>query len=181
MIIGRKTIVSISKYAKIIYGPAGSLSINSCWFPDKKNKYTSEFRLSECSTLECNGPFHLYQGASVYLAPNARLVINGKGFLNTNSTLNCYNYIEIGDDCAIAENVTISDSDNHTISGSITTAPVVIKNHVWIAKNAIILKGVTIGNGAVVAAGAVVTKNVPDNSLVAGVPARVIRQNVNWQ
>ena len=58
--------------------------------------------------------------------------------------------------------------------------PVVIGNHVWIAAGAMILKGVTIGDGAVIAAGAVVTKDVPAYCLAAGVPARVIRENVLW-
>jgi acetyltransferase-like isoleucine patch superfamily enzyme len=59
--------------------------------------------------------------------------------------------------------------------------PVVIGNHVWIATNAIILPGVTIGEGAIVACGAVVTKDVPPHCLVAGVPARVVRENVDWK
>jgi maltose O-acetyltransferase len=53
--------------------------------------------------------------------------------------------------------------------------PVNIGNDVWIGGNVVILPGVTIGNNCVVAAGAVVTKDVPDNSLVAGVPAKVIK------
>lgn len=61
------------------------------------------------------------------------------------------------------------------------TAPINIGNHVWIGLRAIILKGVTIGDGAVIAAGAVVTNNVPANSVVAGVPARVMSENVNWE
>jgi len=59
--------------------------------------------------------------------------------------------------------------------GKHDTAPVVIKDSVWIGSGAIILRGVTIGEGAAVAAGSVVTKDVPANTLVAGVPARVIR------
>jgi maltose O-acetyltransferase len=54
--------------------------------------------------------------------------------------------------------------------------PVTIGNDVWIGGNCTILPGVTIGNNVVVAAGAVVTKDVPDNCLVAGVPAKVIRK-----
>lgn len=53
--------------------------------------------------------------------------------------------------------------------------PIVIKDRAWIGANATILTGVTIGRNAVVAAGAVVTKDVPDNCLVGGVPARVIK------
>ena len=55
------------------------------------------------------------------------------------------------------------------------SAPVVIGNDVWIGGNVTILPGVTIRNNVVIAAGAVVTKDVPDNSLVGGVPAKVIR------
>ena len=50
-----------------------------------------------------------------------------------------------------------------------------IGNDVWIGGNVTILPGITIGNNVVVAAGAVVTKDIPDNTLVAGVPARPIR------
>ena len=53
--------------------------------------------------------------------------------------------------------------------------PVRIGNDVWIGGNVTILSGITIGNNVVIAAGAVVTKDVPDNSLVAGVPAKLIR------
>lgn len=56
-----------------------------------------------------------------------------------------------------------------------------IGNKVWIATNAIILPGVTIGDGAIIAAGAVVTKDVPSRSMVAGVPAKVIKENVEWK
>ena len=55
------------------------------------------------------------------------------------------------------------------------TAPIHIGDDVWLATRAIVLRGVTIGDGAVVAAGAVVTRDVPERTLVAGVPARRIR------
>jgi acetyltransferase-like isoleucine patch superfamily enzyme len=56
-----------------------------------------------------------------------------------------------------------------------------IGNKGWIATNALILPGVSIGDGAIVAAGAVVTKDVPAKCMVAGVPARVIKSNVEWK
>ena len=54
--------------------------------------------------------------------------------------------------------------------------PVTIGNDVWIGGNVTILPGVKIGNNVVVAAGAVVTKDVPDNVVVGGVPARIIKE-----
>ena len=56
-----------------------------------------------------------------------------------------------------------------------------IGNKVWFATNALILPGVTIGDGAIIAAGAVVTKDVPARCMVAGVPAKVIKENVKWK
>jgi acetyltransferase-like isoleucine patch superfamily enzyme len=55
-------------------------------------------------------------------------------------------------------------------------APVVIKKNAWIAIGVIILPGVTVGEGAIVAAGAVVTKDVPPNTMVGGVPAKVVKE-----
>ncbi|MGV8093838.1 MAG: acyltransferase [Mangrovibacterium sp.] len=175
------SIISISPHSIFRIYENGSLSINNSWFKGKKRRYFSEFRLDSYSIFECYDDFKLYQGASIYVAQKGKLVIKGRGFMNTNSTLNCFDYIELGDDCAIADNVSISDSDNHSVNGSKITAPIIIKNHVWIGKNAIILKGVTIGKGAVVAAGAVVTKDVPSYTLVAGIPAHVIKENIHWK
>jgi acetyltransferase-like isoleucine patch superfamily enzyme len=178
--INSNSIISISPTSNFEISDEGSLSVNSSWFKGKMRRNISEFRLDDYSTLVCNGHFQLYQGASVYIAPNAKLILKGDCIMNTNSTINCFHYIEIFDDCAIADNVTISDSDNHSINGSKLVAPIIIEDHVWIGKNAIILKGVTIGQGAMVAAGAVVTKNVPAHCLVAGVPAKVIKENIEW-
>lgn len=66
--------------------------------------------------------------------------------------------------------MTFSDADYFTEMKS-----VVLGNDVWVGANALILGGVTVGHGAVIAAGAVVTKDVPDYSVVGGVPAKVIK------
>ena len=74
------------------------------------------------------------------------------------------------------------DRDYHSTShDKKIMKPVLIGNNVWVGCRAIILKGVTIGEGAVVAAGAVVTKDVPPFTLVAGNPARVIREVKGWR
>lgn len=124
--------------------------------------------------------FRAYTGAKISVLSNASLTL-GNSMMNMNSSITCFCSITIGDDVLISENVTIRDSDNHHLQGSIVTAPIVIQDRVWIGMNAIILKGVTIGEGAVVAAGAVVTHDVPAHTLVAGVPAKVIRENVYFE
>ena len=75
-----------------------------------------------------------------------------------------------------ALNHNFEDKNKRIDEQGITTKPVMIGDDVWIGANAVILPGVTIGRHCVVAAGAVVTKDVPDNSLVAGVPAKLIKQ-----
>lgn len=86
--------------------------------------------------------------------------------------------ITIEDDVMIGPRVNIT-SENHPVSipdrKSMLPAPVHIKKNAWIGAGATILPGVTIGENAVVAAGAVVNKDVPDNTVVAGVPAKVIK------
>ena len=87
----------------------------------------------------------------------------------------------IGNHVNLAQGITItalnhnfSDATKRIDEQGITTKPVVIKDDVWIGANAVVLPGVTIGSHAVVAAGAVVTHDVPDNTVVGGVPAKAI-------
>ncbi|WP_084681565.1 acyltransferase [Actinomycetospora chiangmaiensis] len=65
--------------------------------------------------------------------------------------------------------------DSKRRSGPLSPQPVVIKEGVWIGANSTILPGVTVGAGSIVAAGSVVNRDVPANSLVAGVPAKLVR------
>lgn len=92
--------------------------------------------------------------------------------------------VDIGNQCLIGANVTITDTDFHTINpigryddrnlSDVATAPVVIEDNVFIGMNAIILKGVRVGRNSIVGAGAVVTKDVPPDSIVGGNPARLL-------
>jgi acetyltransferase-like isoleucine patch superfamily enzyme len=131
--------------------------------------------------VEVSGYFQLFTGLRVVVDESATLRL-GSGYINHDARINCFSSITIGDDVAFAEQVAIRDSDNHEVVGSPkpSAAPVTIGDHVWIGMRATVLKGVTIGSGAIVAAGAVVTRDVPENTLVAGVPAIPRRSGVSW-
>ncbi|WP_319004506.1 acyltransferase [Loktanella gaetbuli] len=138
-------------------------------------------KLDSGAAITVTGRFRLHTGFVCALAPGARLTL-GSGYMNYRGTIDCFADIRIGDRVAIGPDVVIRDSDNHGLAvGGPATAPVMIGDDVWIGQRAMILKGVTIGDGAVVAAGAVVTRDVAPRSLVGGVPARVLRTEVQWQ
>jgi maltose O-acetyltransferase len=87
--------------------------------------------------------------------------------------------VTIGNDVAIANEAYIMDTDSHGVEGRpVKNAPVRIGDGSWIGARAIILPGVTIGKRCLVAAGAVVSRDVPDDTLVAGNPAQVVRDLV---
>lgn len=134
------------------------------------------------SELEVNGEFSIGFGSDIRIFDNAKLKL-GSGYLNSTVQIVCAKNIEIGDDVAIARDVIIRDTDAHEIIDGKHQKEknVKIGNHVWIGTRAIIMKGVTIGDGAIVAAGAIVTKDVPANSIVAGVPAKIINENIEWK
>lgn len=109
----------------------------------------------------------------------------GNTFINREVKIICNKSITIGDGCIVAMGTVIRDNDggNHKIlaEGYENAKPVTIGNHVWLGENVMVLKGVTIGEGAIVAASSLVTKDVPAHTLVAGSPAIVIRENVEWE
>lgn len=177
MYIYKKTFFKITKSNIKI---DGKLLIGMTWNGNTNSK--TIFVTKENSNLFVKGRFRIYDGCNIGIENNATLEF-GSGYMNSNSKINCFNKISIGNNVAISENVIIRDSDNHDIlyDGYEKSKPIKIGNNVWIGLNAVILKGVTIGEGSIVAAGAVVTKDVPPNCLVAGIPARVIKENVKWK
>ena len=157
----------------------GRLTLNAKW--DKCDPFHSMLVMADDSHLIVEGSFDIYSGAKIYVNKGATLKL-GSGYINHNLNLSCFESISIGKGVVISENVTLRDSDDHYIVSSLRpmTQPITVGDHVWIGMNATILKGVRIGNGAIIAAGAVVTKDVPENALVGGVPAQVIKTGVSW-
>lgn len=138
-------------------------------------------RLDERAEIIVDGNFSFFYGDDIIVFPSGRLELGDKSFFNSSAKIRCHQFIHIGSDCAISHDVTIMDSDAHVLDGKRRTESVHIGDHVWIGTRVTILPGVKIGDGAVIAAGAVVSKNVPSGSLVGGIPARVIKEHVEWE
>ena len=115
-------------------------------------------------------PFHTNFGKHTTIGKNV-FINHGCSFLDLGG-------ITIEDDVLIGPKVSLI-TENHPVDPtnrkSLDLAKIVIKKNAWIGAGAIILPGVTVGENAIVAAGAVVTKDVLDNSIVAGVPAKKIK------
>lgn len=120
-------------------------------------------------------------------ATNSRIRIGNGTHLGGGVLVCCgdSNYIDIGCNCMISEDVDIWNSDSHTIfvDGTIvnTPRPIEIGNHVWLGKGVAVLKGVKIGDNAVVGMRSLVTKSIRPNTINAGSPAHEIGENANWQ
>jgi acetyltransferase-like isoleucine patch superfamily enzyme len=123
------------------------------------------------------------RGSLLWILDNGICCLNGASTSGNNMII-AKELVEIGAGTQIAWGATVCDHDFHkTYSNAvqnIETAPVRIGQNVWVGMNSTILKGVEIGDNAIVAAGAVVTRSVPARSVVAGVPARIVKENVEF-
>ena len=116
-------------------------------------------------------PFQINYGKNTKIGKNV--------FINFDCTFLDLGGISIEDNVMLAPKVSLL-SEGHPISAKVrstlTTGKIHIKQNAWIGANATILQDVTIGENAVVAAGAVVSKDVPDNTVVGGIPAKILRK-----
>jgi acetyltransferase-like isoleucine patch superfamily enzyme len=140
-------------------------------------------RLSDRAQLRLGHGMIVYEGVLIaFDDPGATLEVGDQTFLNRDVKLVVRRSVTIGRRCQIGWDVSITDSDFHEVVGSgPATAPVSIGDHVWLGARSSIFKGVTIGDGAVVAGGAVVVRDVPAATMVAGVPAKVVKRDVAWR
>ena len=146
-----------------------------------RNLRSSLIRMDKRALLKVDGNFSFMYGADIIIFQEGKLTLGKGSFINSDCKIRCSKEITIGEDCAISHDFTIMDSDVHYLNGSNNTSPIKIGNHVWIGTRVTILSGVTIGEGSVIAAGSLVKEDVPPHSLVAGVPARVVRENIEWE
>ena len=116
-------------------------------------------------------PFYTDCGKNITVGKNV--------FINTGGRFQDQGGIRIGDHVLIGHNVVLATL-NHDFApynrATMHPAPIHIEDRVWIGANATVVPGVTIGENSIVAAGAVVTKDVPPNTIVGGVPAKVLKR-----
>ncbi len=126
-------------------------------------KLDEEFRLFP--------PFYTDFGKNIHIGKNV--------FINSDCKFQDQGGIFIGDDVLIGHNVvlaTLNHEENPEKRANLCPGSIHIGNKVWIGSNATILPGTEIGDGAIIAAGAVVTKNVEENTVVGGIPAKIIKK-----
>lgn len=141
----------------------------------------------------------------VFEGNSGQVSIGDRCYFGAKGSVICRNSVEIGNDVTIAWGVTIYDHDSHSTDWrqrskvvehfyrfygnydcyekidwtGVKSAPIVIKDKVWIGFDVVILKGVTIGEGAIIGARSVVTKDVEPYTVVGGNPARAIKKLSN--
>ncbi|WP_314587999.1 sugar O-acetyltransferase [Paenibacillus terrigena] len=139
---------------------------------EKKENIIRELFGSVGDGLNIEHNFHCDLGYNIHVGNNF--------YAGYNCTILDMAEVRIGDDCMIAPNVGIYTA-GHSVepkdrNKSGYGIPITIGNNVWIGGSCVILPGVHIGDNSIVAAGSVVTKDVPANTIVAGNPAKIIRQ-----
>lgn len=114
------------------------------------------------------------------------IIIGNNVIFNTDVHIGCINRVFIGNNVLFASRIYISDHSHGEINALeleisptcrklVSKGPVVIEDNVWIGEGVCVMPGVTIGKNAIIGANAVVTKDIPANSVAAGIPAKVIR------
>ena len=185
------TILSVkAKILSFIYGLALPVTYRRSWLlrgrPIIIKRRHSLIRIGEhfiaCSDPRCNS-LGVFQPVFIRTNEHGASIIIGNNVGMSGCTISAHKSIIIGDRVLIGSGALIMDSDAHSLDATARrtgaggeTKPVVIEDDVFIGARAIVLKGVTIGKGAVVGAGSVVTKDVPPYSVVAGNPARMIKE-----
>ncbi|HKG04900.1 MAG TPA: sugar O-acetyltransferase [Pedobacter sp.] len=147
------------------------VQMNSTPDPDEARSLLSEITGSEIDkSVDVFTPLYINYGKQTKIGKNV--------FINFDCVFLDLGGITIEDNVQIAPRVSLL-SEGHPTSiadrHSLIAKPIHIKKNAWIGANATILQGVTIGENSVVAAGSVVSKDVPDNTIVGGIPAKFIK------
>lgn len=142
------------------------------------------------NTIRIGNNCYIGKNCSLWLEGNGLLIDIGDKCTFTHDTQLCAqennSKIIIGNDCMFSHHINVRTSDSHFIydtqNGQRLNMPldVIIGNHVWVAPEVKIMKGCKIGNGSIIGSNAVVTKDVSENTLAVGIPAKTVKSNVSW-
>lgn len=175
----RNAVIQLDKGAKIIL--RGNLVIGTRMM--RKSYMEARLLVQKNGELTVGDEgIEMFSGAYIRIMVCGEMEANGL-FMNEGCQITARKKIMIGEGCLMGRGVTLRSDDAHHILGEKheSSLPITIGQHVWICQEASVMKGVKIGNGAVVAAGAVVTEDVPKHALVGGIPAKVIKEYVEWE
>lgn len=130
--------------------------------------------------IDCKG--RIIINDQVMLYAKGQIIIGEQFYINRYSRIVAHEKIEIGKNVTIGQMVGILDHDHHyTFAGKdmqlqgYDTAPIKIGNNVWLGDKCTVLKGVKIGNNVVAGANTLIHKDVPDNSVIGGVPFKILK------
>lgn len=176
-----RQIFGVLKYfmSRIVYGSALAARGLSLFYPGSKLEIQND------GNIVLHGKTKLERGSRLESRGNLEIGMNFT--LNQYSRVIAHDQISIGDNVLIAQFVSILDHD-HAVQDNVeghdrwlsfqeySTAPISIGSNVWIGDKVTILKGVTIGSNVVIGANSVVTSDIPDFSVAAGAPAKIIKR-----
>ena len=170
---GKDYVGSDDLYADVQRTMQLSAEMNTGWHTEAEVRdFLRQITNSEIDeTVRVFTPFHINYGKKITFGHDC--------FVNFGCTFLALGGITIEDDVFIGPHCVLATEyhpEEPTTRHSLLTKPIVVKRNAWLGANVTVLAGVTIGENAIVAAGSVVTKDVPDNMVVAGSPAKVIRE-----
>lgn len=189
--IKRKIKNILFKFYHLIYFPNVIIgkSFKFWGFPKFINFPNSKIEIGDNFTAISNqykNPIGLNHAVMIRTECEKAQIKIGSNVGMSGGTISATNSVTVGDNCLIGANCIIVDSDYHQISPNnrrfesdsknIKSAPVTIKNNVWLSMNVVVLKGVVIGENSVIGANSVVSKSIPPNVIASGIPAKVMKE-----
>lgn len=168
----------------IFKGCNNNISIGKC-----KLSHNLEFKITGTNNKVVIGDGVVIQGGLIYLEDSGICISIGKNTTIGEAEIavaESNTKICIGEDCMLSKGIRITTTDSHSVLNIVTgkrlnpAKNVIIGDHVWIGMNVAINKGVNIGKNSIVAGNSVVTHDVPENVIVAGIPAVIVKKDVTW-
>jgi acetyltransferase-like isoleucine patch superfamily enzyme/coenzyme F420-reducing hydrogenase beta subunit len=180
VVIHHHCVLNIKKGAKIVL--KGMLVLG--WKKFASSKLETRLLVDNKAQLLIDNDFSVGYGSDIEVFRDATLHVKGNSATNINATIICGESITLGEYAMLGRNVTIRDNNgNHYIArrGYKNTRPVIIGQHAWLTEGCTVIAGAKIGDGAIIGAGSLVVGSVPAYTMVSGVPATVVDEDVYWK